>query len=269
MAKKLYVGVDGGGTGESYLSSYPEQSGMPTRIMTNTDYTSYIGFELDFIYYGGYGNTSSYHHILNAGGTGSGTKFCLSIRSNKLTLEGSKGGSKMTLYQNVSMTRGTRYIISNRIDATTKKAHFKVIEKDTGTAIVDSDIYTVSALADFGVYISVFNTGVTNQNRATYMDLYSLKIYDSEGQTETLLENIIPAGTTSGDDGSLYDTVNQTTLEYSPSNITKAVYYSGGGGSVAKEASKVYIGVNGEAKEVIKAYVGVNGEAKLFYDITS
>ena len=267
MAKKLYVGVDSG-SGEKYLSSYPAQSGIITRIMTNTSYTSYIGFELDFTYYGGSGNTASYHHILNAGGTGSGTKFCLSIRSNKLILEGSKGGHKITLYQNVPITRGTRYIISNRIDPTTKTAHFKVMEKDTGTTIVDSDIYTVSSLTQFGVDISVFNTGVISQNRATYMDLYSLKLYDSEGQTETLLENIIPTGTTSGDDGSLYDTVNQTTLEYNPSDITKAVYYYSGG-DAAKEASKVYVGVNGEAKEVVKAYVGVNGEAKLFYDTTS
>ena len=268
MAKKLYVGADSG-TEKKYLSSYPEQAGLDTRIMTNTDYTSYIGFEIDFIYYGGYGNASAYHHILNAGGTSNNTKFCLSIRNNKLTLEGSKGGSKMTLYQNVSITRGTRYLVSNRIDPTTKTAHFKIIEKDTGTTIVDSAIYTVSALADFGVYISVFNTGVTNQNRATYMDLYSLKIYDSEGQTETLLENIIPAGTISGDDGSLYDTVNQTTLDYNPSDITKAVYYYIVGGPTAHEASKVYVGVNGEARKVSKAYIGVNGQAKLCYEDNS
>ena len=267
MAKKLYVGVDGGGTGESYVTNYIEGTGLNTGLVANTYYTSYTGFEIDFIHRGGYGSATSYRVILNAGGTGNNTRFNFYARSGAFQIEVLVNGTKRTITPTVALTIGTRYKISNIVNATTKDAHFKVVNVDTGTTVYENTAYyNPGTETASNKPITIFN--VIGIARASYEDIYSVKFYN----LETLIENLIPINVSDGEGGyygSFYDTISETTLSYVYDTLPKAEYVSGGVGPIAKEASKIYVGVNGEAKEAIKAYVGVNGEAKLFYDTTS
>lgn len=272
MAKKFYVGVNQ--AGESYLSTYENNTGIQTCILTNTNYTSYIGFEIEFVYYGGFGSSTSYHYLLNSGGTGNNTKFNLYERSNNFQIEVLIGGTKRTITPAVAKTSGVRYKISNIIDAETKYAHFKVVNVDTGTTVYENTEYYNAGSTESTTTnpVSIFNSmtygGTTSTSRASYADIYSIKLYN----LETLVENLTPINVSDGQGGyygSFYDSISNTTLSYKSDSFTKAAYHTTTGGSTAHEASKIYVGVNGEAKEVVKAYVGVNGEAKLFYDTTS
>ena len=266
MAKKIYVGVEDT-SGEKYITNYVEGTGLTTGLIANTFYTSYTGFEIDFIHRGGYGVASSYRVILNAGGTGNATKFNFYAKGGAFQIEVLVNGTKRTINPTVALTIGTRYKISNIVNATTKNAHFKVVNVDNGTTVYENtSYYNPGSETTSNRPITIFN--VAALGRASYEDIYSIKFYN----LETLIENLTPIKVSDGEGGyygSLYDTISQTTLSYINDASPKAEYVSTGGGEIAKEAKKIYVGVNGQARKVSKAYIGVNGQARLCYEDNS
>lgn len=265
MAKKIYVGRAAG-----HMVSYLDNSTTETLVNTGIKYGPGIGFELDFTYSNSL-TTSGYKHILNAGGTGNSTSLCLSVYNGKLSLEACKSSSgKSNILQNVTITQGTRYVVSWTIDTTQNKAFYTVKNHATGD-VVGSTSVTISDLDYlFDAYICIYNQekwGKTSSTtRAAFIKFYSMKIYDNG----TLVANLVPdPNGVVGEEAQIYDTESGNLLAYKYSG-TSAIYNEESEGSLpAVEAKKIYVGVNGETKLVKKIYVGVNGTPKLAYDTTT
>lgn len=262
MSKKIYIGINSA-SGEHYLNN----NNIITLVKTDFAYKTTMGFELDFTYLGGT-TSNSYHHILNAGGTGAATKFSINVGKNNklLTFEGcTTSGSKGVIMSN-TITENVRYVLSYIIDTVNNKGTYTLKEYATGTVLKTGTV-NISSVTPGGL-LSIFNSQMwiqtTGSDRGTYIKLYRLKIYDGT----TLVKDLIPdPNGTIGQTAELYDTISQQNLSYTYAN-TEALLQTDTM-NVPKEAKKVYVGVNGVPKEAKKIYIGVNGTPKLCYETTT
>ena len=261
MSKKIYIGAYDI-SGAHCLNN----NNITTLVKTDFAYKTTMGFELDFTYLGGT-TSSSYHHILNAGGTGSSTNFSVNVakRNGLLTLEGCTTGRK-TAIMTYTITTNVRYVLSYIIDTVNNTGTYTLKEHDTGT-VLNTRTVNISSITPGGL-LSIFNsqtwTQTSSTDRGAYIKLYRLKIYDET----TLVKDLIPdPNGTINQTAELYDVVNQQYLSYTYAN-TEALLQTDAV-NIPKEAKKVYVGVNGVPKQAKKIYVGVNGVPKLCYENTT
>lgn len=261
MSKKFYIGVNDI-LGERYLNN----NNITTLVKTDFAYKTTMGFELDFTYLGGT-TANSYHHILNAGGTGASTKFSVNVtRNNSFTVEGCTTSTSKGNIMTYTINSNVRYILSYTIDTVNNKGTCTLKDYTTGTVLKTVTV-NISSVTPGGL-LSIFNsqmwTQTTGTDRGAYIELYRLKIYDGT----TLVKDLIPdPNGTVGQATELYDTVSQQNLSYTYAN-TEALLQTDIM-NVPKEAKKVYVGVNGVPKEAKKIYIGVNGTPKLCYENTT
>lgn len=260
MSKKIYVGTYDI-SGERCLNN----NNITTLVRTNFAYKTTMGFELDFTYLGGT-TSSSYHHILNAGGTGSSTKFSVNVNSSTLSIEGCTTSSSKGIIMTNTITSNVRYVLSYTIDTVNNKGTYTLKEHDTGTVLKTGTV-NISSVTPGGL-LSIFNsqtwTQTSETDRGAYIKLYRLKIYDGTTLTMDLIPD--PNGTI-GQTAELYDVVNQQYLSYTYAN-TEALLQTDAV-NIPKEAKKIYVGVNGVPKEAKKIYIGVNGVPELCYENTT
>lgn len=261
MASKIYVGR--GTEKVPFLENTTD-----IMIDTGIDYTINTNFELDFEYVSGT-TKSSWHHILNAGGTGTSTVLALSASgtsTKSLQLEAVISGTSKSVVGFYTIAKNKRYLAKYRI--ADNKGTYSITDHNTGEVLYSAtknlSTSTIQSLGKVCIYNQQNWDGATASSsttgtRGAYIKIYSLKIYDGDDLVMDLIPD--PEGE-EGTSARFYDLVSEeyVSYKYSGSAIYKEEY-----DFPAVEAKKIYVGVNGEARKVKKAYVGVNDEATLFY----
>ena len=260
MSKKIYIGAYDI-SGARCLNN----NSITTLVKTDFAYKTTMGFELDFTYLGGT-TSNKFHHVLNAGGTGSSTKFSVNVNNGLFTIEGCTTSSTKTNIMNYTITSNVRYVLSYIIDTVNNKGTYTLKEHDTGTVLKTGTV-NISSVTPGGL-LSIFNsqtwTRTSASDRGAYIKLYHLKIYDET----TLVKDLIPdPNGTINQTAELYDVINQQYLSYTYAN-TEALLQTETM-NIPKEAKKIYVGVNGVPKQAKKIYVGVNGVPELCYEDTT
>ena len=135
-----------------------------------------------------------------------------------------------------------------------------------GVEFNNSSLYTLD------YYCTIFTVNTPNgvwsgiQNGAR---LYYCKIYDRTAlwpSTEYLRRDFVPCYRKSDNEPGLYDLVND--VFYTNASSVSGSHFTCGPNvylGVARQAKKIYAGVNGVAKQIKKIYAGVSGVAKLIY----
>ena len=241
MAKAMYVGV----TRPAYLST--SISNTNVRKFVTTDYKPTYGFKIKFtpkLF------NNSWQHILNVGGRGNNTIFCLALNNGNISLEaptGTAASTKQTI-GTLAYTIDSAYEVEYLVDTTTGIGTFKVNGNTVGTL---SNINTsASASSD---QMALFNCAstATADARPTQIDWYYLELYDGN----TLVASFTPAP-----GPAITEETGGTSTTTSIADVTYTA-----AADLARKIVKMYIGVNGQAKNITKAYVGVSSQARQFF----
>lgn len=243
MAKAMYIGV----TKPAYLST--SISNTSVRKFVTTDYKPTYGFKIKFT---PKLSNNSWQHILNVGGRGTNTIFCLALNNGKISLEASTGTAASTkqVVGSVAYTIDTPYEVEYLVDITTGVGTFKVDGSTIGTL---SNIDTsATAVAQ---QMALFNCASTTagDERPTQIDWYYLELYDGDA----LVSRFTPAP-----GPAITEETGGTSTTTSIANVTYTA-----AADVAHKVIKIYVGdSNNQARNVIAGYVGnSNDEASYFF----
>ena len=243
MAKAMYIGVHE----DAYLST--NISNTNVRKFVTTNYKSIYGFKIKFI---PHLINDSYQHILNVGGRGNNTIFCLSLHSGDLQLEvpTSTTASTKQVVGAVAYAIDTAYEVEYLVDTTTGVGTFKVNGSVVGTL---SNIDTSASASSNQMCLFNCASTAAADARPTQIDWFYLEIYDGD----TLVSRFTPASGPA--------ITEETGGTSTTTSIANVIYTAAA--DVAHKVIKIYVGdSNNQARNVIAGYVGnSNDEASYFF----
>ena len=237
----MYIGVHE----DAYLSTNISNTGV--RKFVTTNYKSTYGFKIKFT---PQLSNNSWQHILNVGGRGNNTIFCLALNNGKISLEaptGTAASTKQTIGTQI-YTVGNTYEVEYLVDTINGIGTFKVDGSTIGTL---SNIDTsATAVAQ---QMALFNCASTTagDERPTQIDWYYLELYDGD----VLVSRFTPAP-----GPAITEETGGTSTTTPIANVTYTA-----AADQARKIVKMYVGVNGQARNITKAYIGVSNQSKQFF----
>ena len=237
----MYIGV----TRPAYLSTSISNTGV--RKFVTTDYKPTYGFKIKFA---PKLSNNSWQHILNVGGRGNNTIFCLALNNGNISLEAPTGtiASTKQVVGAGAYAIDTVYEAEYLVDITTGVGTFKVNGSVVGT--LSSIDTSVSASSNQMCLFNCASTAAADA-RPTQIDWYSLEIYDG---------NIPVSKFTPASGPAITEETGGTSTTTPIANVTYTAATD-----QARKIVKMYIGVNGQARNITKAYIGISDQARQFF----